>query len=85
MSAMHRHTDERGKVKRRPLEARGARVFRTGMIEEIAERMIARARKVWAATLARPACRSCGCITFESRKGNDVCARVCFSNQGGTA
>lgn len=81
--AVHRYTDPIGKAKRRGL-AKEARVFRTGKIEEIAERAIARARKVWAATLARPACRSCGCITFESRQGNDVCAKVCFANQGGT-
>lgn len=83
--AVHRHTDERGKLKRRPLAKRQARVFRTGKVEEIAERTIERARRVWAETLDRPRCRQCGCITFESRQGNDVCAKVCFANQGGTA
>lgn len=81
--AVHRHADpETGKTKRRGL-VKEARVFRTGKIEEIAERAIERARKVWAAVLERPTCRDCGCVTFESRKGNDVCAKVCFAQTKG--
>lgn len=81
--AVHRHADPAtGKTKRRGL-VKEARVFRTGKIEEIAERAIERARKVWAAVLDRPTCRDCGCVTFESRKGNDVCARVCFAQPEG--
>ncbi len=82
--AVFRHTDEHGKTKRRGL-VKEARVFRTGTIEGIVDRSITRARKVWAKVLDRPCCRDCGCTTFESRKGNDVCARVCFALSKGDA
>lgn len=54
------------------------RVFRTGDIAGIADRTIQRLRDVWREAGAVGRCRSCGAPTFTSKKGNEVCADLCF-------
>lgn len=62
----------------RPL-AKQRRVFRTGTIEAIVERMLERARVAWKDALTRPRCNQCGAPKFRSRNDNDVCAAVCWA------
>jgi hypothetical protein len=57
------------------------RVFRTGEIVKIGERMIARLREVWRDASNAQRCGRCGAPTFVSKKGNTVCADLCFSKK----
>lgn len=54
------------------------RVHRTGEIQAICDRTIERAREVWAAARRSTRCSKCGAPTFTSKKGNEVCAELCF-------
>lgn len=59
--------------------AKDARVFRTGEIPLLVARMVERAREVYAKAIRLPRCADCGAPTFESKRGNAVCARVCWT------
>lgn len=56
------------------------RVNRTGDIDAIAERMVQRMREVWSAVAKSKShsCPSCGAPQFLSKKGNWVCADLCW-------
>lgn len=56
-------------------------VFRTGEISDIGERTIQRLRDVWKAAVEAPRCKACGAPTFLSKKGNQVCAEVCWAKK----
>ena len=67
---------ERGKASRGL--AKETRVFRTGTFGAIVERMYERARDAYKQALALPRCGQCDAPTFVSKKGNNVCAAVCW-------
>lgn len=54
------------------------RVFRTGEIDSIADRTIQRMRDVWSILNKSGCCQKCKAPLFTSKKGNDVCAELCF-------
>lgn len=56
------------------------RVNRVGTPEEIAERMLERARSVWKSAKTGCRCERCGAPKFKSKKGNAVCAEACWAN-----
>jgi hypothetical protein len=62
----------------RPVAKADHRVFRTGEIPAIADRTIQRLRDVWKAVGTSGCCKGCGAPLFTSKKGNDVCAELCF-------
>jgi len=62
----------------RPVAKADHRVFRTGEIDAIADRTIQRLRDVWASVGTGGCCKGCGAPLFASKKGNDVCAELCF-------
>jgi hypothetical protein len=64
--------------KERPVAKAEHRVFRTGEIADIADRTIQRLRDVWAGVSKSGCCTRCGAPLFTSKKGNDVCAELCF-------
>ena len=66
---------ERGIVKQK-------RVNRTGTIEGIVERMKERMRDTWALARQPKRCNQCHAPMFESKKGNAVCADVCWAKKG---
>jgi hypothetical protein len=59
-----------------------SRVFRTGEILDIANRVVERARDVWRELHRRKnhnmVCAKCGAPTFLSKAGNEVCAETCW-------
>ena len=59
--------------------AKDARVFRVGVISDIVDRMLQRARDAYAKAIRLPRCADCGAPTFQSKHGNAVCARVCWT------
>lgn len=59
--------------------SRETRVHRTGEVEGIVERMMTRARATWSAVRRIPCCPRCGAPTFKSKKGNQVCADLCWT------
>lgn len=61
----------RGLVKER-------RVFRVGKIPDIVERTLERAREVWRTLSKVTRCGRCRAPTFTSKKGNEVCAALCW-------
>lgn len=69
------HTSSEGKT--RSL-AKEKRVNRTGDIDDIVSRMYNRMRDAWKSSTSRPRCKQCGSPTFRSKKGNDVCAELCW-------
>ena len=54
------------------------RVFRTGKIEDIVERTVERAREAWKTGASPCECHVCGAPKFRSKKGNFVCAELCW-------
>lgn len=54
------------------------RVHRTGSIHGIIDRVVERIQRVEAAILRPNPCRSCGAPLFLSKKGNSVCAELCW-------
>lgn len=54
------------------------RVYRTGQISDIPERMLGRMREVWAKANTGERCNKCGAPKAESKKGNLYCAEVCW-------
>lgn len=58
--------------------ARDKRVNRTGNIEAIIGRVMTRAKGVFESVASRHTCR-CGAPKFTSKKGNLVCADVCWT------
>ncbi len=54
------------------------RVNRTGTIQDIVARTMDRVKCVFTALPGVERCRSCGAPKFKSRKGNKVCADLCF-------
>lgn len=54
------------------------RVFRVGDISGIVERTVERAREVWRTINKVTRCGQCGAPTFTSKKGNEVCAALCW-------
>lgn len=59
------------------------RVHRTGQIEEIPQRMLARMRESYriANEAAQCTCDDCGAPLFESKKGNLVCSNICWQRR----
>ena len=55
------------------------RVNRVGQVSAICERVLDRMRKVWASVKTIERCKDCGAPTFVSKKGNNVCAEVCWN------
>ena len=64
--------------KERPVAKAEHRVFRTGEIADIADRTIQRLRDVWTVVNKSGCCTRCQAPLFTSKKGNDVCAELCF-------
>jgi len=64
----------RGLVKER-------RVHRTGDIKDIVDRMHQRMRDTWRAASSTAKCNKCGAPKFTSKKGNLVCAEVCWTKR----
>tara|TARA_Y100000310_G_scaffold23414_2_gene22422 strand:+ start:931 stop:1428 length:498 start_codon:yes stop_codon:yes gene_type:complete len=56
------------------------RVNRTGAVEAISERALARCREAWEAAVELGRCPSCGAPNFRSKKGNVVCAELCWTS-----
>lgn len=76
---MGKEAKERGIVKAR-------RVNRTGEIESICDRMLNRMREVYGAARKHclvecQPCKSCGASTFLSKRGNWVCADLCWKGE----
>jgi hypothetical protein len=64
---------------------REPKVLRNRMpIEEIAERVIDRARACYKRAARPNTCRHCGAPTFTSKKGNEVCAELCWKKRDET-
>ena len=57
-----------------------SRVHRTGDIQAICERMLGRMREVWGRVKAVERC-NCGSPKFKSKKGNMVCADLCWKRE----
>jgi hypothetical protein len=55
------------------------RVHRTGTMDAICARTLARMREVYTKAGSSPTCSQCGAPTFVSKKGNVVCADICFA------
>ena len=52
-------------------------IHRTGKVDDIKERMLARARHTWKECKSNGTCR-CGAPLLVSKKGNTYCADVCW-------
>ena len=57
------------------------RVFRTGKISDIIDRTIERAREAYRVGANPAICSQCGSPKFRSKKGNLVCADVCWTQR----
>ena len=55
------------------------RIMRTGTMEGICERMLGQARNAFLQGAHCQRCGDCGAPTFRSRKGNRVCAELCWA------
>lgn len=66
-----RDGEERGIVK-------SSRVYRTGKLGEIPERLLERMREVWRKVKHVERCNQCGAPKFTSKKGNLVCCETCY-------
>lgn len=55
------------------------RIHRRGTVEDICDRLLAEMRRTYGRARRAAQCGRCGAPTFVSRKGNAVCADVCFS------
>jgi len=59
--------------------AKQRRVYRTGKISDIGERLLERMRDAWRVGSSHKGCEKCGAPMFTSKKGNLVCAEVCWN------
>ena len=57
------------------------RVHRTGDLGAIVKRTLSRMREVWGAAAHVGRCSDCGAPLFESKRGNLVCADVCWTRR----
>ncbi|OHD18668.1 MAG: hypothetical protein A2Y38_19545 [Spirochaetes bacterium GWB1_59_5] len=57
------------------------RVHRTGEFQAIVDRTYARMREVYALAKQAEKCPSCGAPLFKSKKGNLVCADICWQRR----
>lgn len=64
---------ERGLVKE-------TRTHRTGKVEDIVQRVYKRMREVYKKAKTGCRCNRCGAPTFVSKKGNKVCADLCWKS-----
>ena len=63
--------EDRGIVK-------SSRVYRTGKLFEIPDRLLTRMRDVWKKVMTVERCTSCGAPKFMSKKKNLVCCELCY-------
>jgi len=54
------------------------RIHRVGTIEAICERLLERMRSVWKKGARPNRCPECNAPVFKSKKGNEVCADLCW-------
>jgi hypothetical protein len=66
--------EERGIVK-------SSRVYRTGEVEEISNRLLQRMREVWKKTQTVERCNQCSAPKFMSKKGHLVCCEICWEQK----
>ena len=59
------------------------RVYRTGTIEDICQRLLGRMREVYSKAKHMEKCHRCNAPLFTSSKSNLVCAEFCWTKQGG--
>ena len=64
--------------KERGIARADKRVHRVGVTEEIVDRMHQRMRDVWRVAQSPCTCEKCGAPKFKSKKGNEVCADLCW-------
>jgi uncharacterized Zn finger protein (UPF0148 family) len=57
------------------------RVNRVGEVDAIAGRMLDRMRAAWKVAKRPNRCPDCGAPMFISKKGNEVCAELCWQNR----
>ena len=57
------------------------RVHRTGKISAVTDRTLNRMREVWRIASHSERCRHCGAPMFTSKKGNLVCADLCWTRR----
>ena len=57
------------------------RVHRTGHVGAIVKRTLSRMREVWGAAAHVGHCSDCGAPLFKSKRGNPVCADVCWTRR----
>jgi hypothetical protein len=55
------------------------RINRVGSIEGIVERVVERMRAAWAKAAKPACCNRCGAPLFLSKRGNMVCAEICWA------
>lgn len=60
---------------------RQKRVYRTGEIDEIVDRMYRRMREAYKRVMSNSVCRDCGSPKFLSSKGNEVCSEFCWTKR----
>lgn len=58
---------------------KNTRVHRVGDVDDICNRLLTRMRETYKKARSPNRCAKCGAPTFTSKKGNEVCADVCFS------
>ena len=57
------------------------RTHRVGNVDDICERLLIRMREVYQKARRPNRCGRCGAPTFRSKRNNDVCADLCFTNR----
>ena len=57
------------------------RIYRTGTINAIGDRMLIQMRKAWKIGNNNESCKLCGAPKFMSKKGNLVCADLCWKSK----
>lgn len=60
--------------------ARETRINRTGTVDDIAARVLDRMREAYKKSRHLDCCQRCGSPKFISKKGNSVCAELCWRN-----
>ena len=61
--------------------AKQQRVFRTGRVDAIVERLKSRCHKAWEAGMRPTRCYQCNAVKFVSKKGNLVCSDFCWTKR----
>ena len=54
------------------------RIHRVGTVDAICDRLLTRMREVYGKAARPNRCTKCNAPTFKSKKGNEVCADLCF-------